>query len=278
MKIIRFIFSKVFLKNLLFAIVFVAVVILGANLYLNSYTDHGESVEVPDLRGMKIEDIEGALSNTTLTYEIIDSVYNEGARGTVLEQLPPPSAQVKEDRSIYLTVNAMRQPMKEIKVKIGESFRIAQTKLNIDGIEYTTEYKPGVCNNCVLEMKYKGEEVETGTMIRRGDKITLVLGERGNQKVSVPRLFGLSLDSAEKVLTDNSLTLGFPFYDQDIETKEDSLNAKIYDQHPDGSGDTELRIGSPVDVWLTTKPLDSDSLSSQGQMVMPGDEANTTTP
>ncbi|MFZ6051040.1 PASTA domain-containing protein [Halocola ammonii] len=278
MKIIRFIFSKVFLKNLLFAIVFVAVVVLGANLYLNSYTDHGESVEVPDLRGMKIEDIEGALANTTLNYEIIDSVYNEGARGTVLEQLPPPSAQVKEDRSIYLTVNAMRQPMKELKVKIGESFRIAQTKLNIDGIEYTTEYKPGVCNNCVLGMKYEGKEVETGTKIRRGDKITLVLGERGNQKVSVPRLFGLSLDSAEKVLADNSLTLGFPFFDQDIETKEDSLNAKIYDQHPEGSGDEELRIGSPVDVWLTTKSLDSDSLSSQGQMGMPDDEANTTTP
>jgi hypothetical protein len=85
MKIIRFIFSKVFLKNLLIALVFVAVVIFGANIYLSSYTDHGETVEVPDLRGMTLEDVESTLSSSTLTFEVIDSVYNEGQRGTVLE-------------------------------------------------------------------------------------------------------------------------------------------------------------------------------------------------
>jgi beta-lactam-binding protein with PASTA domain len=278
MKIIRFIFSKVFLKNLLIALVFVAAVILGANIYLSSYTDHGETVEVPDLRGMTLEDVESTLSSSTLTFEVIDSVYNEGQRGTVLEQLPPPASQVKEDRSIYLTVNAQRQPMTEIKVKIGESFRIAQTKLNIDGIEYTTEYKPGVCSNCVLGIKYQGKDVETGTEIRRGDKITLILGERGNEKVSVPGLFGLSLDSAEMVLTDHSLTVGSQIYDQGIQTRQDSLDARIYDQYPDHSDDQELRIGSPVDVWLTTKPLNTDTLSSSEGADMQNTDNNTTAP
>lgn len=275
MKIVRFVFSKVFLKNLLMFVFLLALLIVGANIYLNAYTDHGETLEVPELRGMTLEEVETLLEASSLQYEISDSVYSEGARGTVLEQLPPPQAKVKEDRIIYLTINSTKQPMKELKVKEGESFRIAQTKLKIDGIDYKTEYQPGICNDCVLKMMYNGKEIETGTQIRRGDQITLVLGERGNQKVTVPRLYGMSIDSAEKVLIDNSLTLGSLLYDNDIETKEDSLSAKIYDQHPDRSDDKELRIGSPVDVWLTTKPLETEQDTARQDQI---EDPNLNTP
>lgn len=260
MGILRFVFSRTFVKHLISIALLILLLVAGVYFYLQFYTSHSTSFDVPDLKGMSIDEVEQALLDTQLKFEVIDSVYNEGAFGTVLDQIPEPGSKVKSERVIFLTVNAKTHPMKTMNVKIGETLRIAATKLDILGLEYETIYKPDFCNNCVLEILYKGKAISAGDKVRRGDKVVLVLGEKGNEFVSVPSLFGMPLDSAKQVLTRASLTIGYPFYDSDISNKEDSLNARVYKQSP-SSANAELRVGSPVDVWLTTKNVALDDNS-----------------
>lgn len=259
MNIFGFIFSKVFVKNLLYSFVAVGVIVGFFVIWLGSYTGHNDFVEVPDLRGILPEEAAAQLDELGLAFEIIDSVYNEGAQGTILEQIPEPGSRVKESRKLFVTVNSSNPPMKKVNVKIGESLRIAATKLGILGVAFTTEYKPDICSDCVLSMKYQGKDFKSGDLVKKGDKIVLVLGQRGDEKMPVPSLIGLSLDSAEFRLTRSSLALGYPFYDLDVLTEEDSSNARIYRQSPSSSAEPALRIGSQVDIWLSLKPISADT-------------------
>jgi beta-lactam-binding protein with PASTA domain len=255
MNLFSFIFSKIFFKNLLYALVGVLVLTGFFVLWLSFYTSHSNFVEVPDVRGKMPEEVMEQLDDMGLGFEIIDSVYNEGSQGTILEQIPEPGSKVKESRKLFVTVNASHPPMKKVNVRLGESLRIAATKLGILGIAYSTEYRPDICDDCVLAMKYKGKNFESGDLVKKGDKIVLVLGQRGDQKMPVPSLIGASLDTAEQRLARASLAVGYPFFDADVITADDSANARIYRQSPSASAEPFLRIGSPVDVWLSLKPV-----------------------
>jgi len=254
MSLFQFVFSRIFIRNLLLYAGGVLVLVFIVVFWLRLYTGHNDMVEVPDIRGMKPEEASTILAERGLLYSIIDSVYNEGEQGTVLEQIPEAGSKVKESRTLFITVNSSVPPMKKVNVRIGETLRIASTKLSILGIGFDTEYKPDICNDCVLAMKYKGKEIKTGDSVRKGDKIKLILGQTGTGTAMVPNLYGLSLDSAERALTMASLTLGYPFYDGDVLSAEDSLKARIYTQTPKTDKEGIL-VGSPVDVWLTVRPL-----------------------
>ncbi|MFQ5335347.1 MAG: PASTA domain-containing protein, partial [Flavobacteriales bacterium] len=73
--------------------------------FLDYYTNHGESLTVPDFEGLKIAELDEFCKAHQLNYVIIDSIYDlKRERGTVADQIPPPESQVKEGRKIYLTV------------------------------------------------------------------------------------------------------------------------------------------------------------------------------
>ena len=68
--------------------VFVIVAIPVLVLYmLDSFTHHGEKIEVPNVVGKSVYDAEAMLKDRDLMAMVIDSVYNKQApRGSVLEQ------------------------------------------------------------------------------------------------------------------------------------------------------------------------------------------------
>src|SRR5689334_5867694 len=75
-------------------------------IYLPGTTNHGESITVPDLTGMKLEELSDFLSQHELRYEIDDSTYSEEYPPlTILRQYPRAGAAVKENRVIYVSVN-----------------------------------------------------------------------------------------------------------------------------------------------------------------------------
>src|SRR5690349_6207439 len=97
-----FLKSKIFLANLLLALVFVIAAFGLTYQYMGSYTHHGESISVPDLRGLKKERLETFVSDKHLRYSIVDSLFElDKAPGTVVDQDPPPGSKVKESRTIY---------------------------------------------------------------------------------------------------------------------------------------------------------------------------------
>ena len=110
-----FIRSKAFRRNIIGALVLFVLLFFGLNIWLGSYTKHGETIIVPQLKGLSMEKTEKTLKEAGLAFEIVDSLYELGkSPGTVIEQDPASKTLVKMGRTIYLTVNASKPP----KVKV----------------------------------------------------------------------------------------------------------------------------------------------------------------
>ena len=55
MKLIKFIFSKVFLLQLILAVVVIVILVFGSLKYLDIKTSHNETIEVPDLSKFELD-------------------------------------------------------------------------------------------------------------------------------------------------------------------------------------------------------------------------------
>src|SRR5690554_2145979 len=75
-KLGNFIISRKFIINfVLFCLVWV-VVIWGSAKYFDSYSRHGETIDVPSLLNNNVKDIEVLIGDRDIRYEILDSIYN----------------------------------------------------------------------------------------------------------------------------------------------------------------------------------------------------------
>ena len=94
------------LKNIFFIIISsVSIVLFLFNLYFPILTNHGETITVPDLKGLNYIEIDDFLSKRNLKYEIIpdSSFTSEYAPLSVIFQNPIYGEKVKEYRKIFET-------------------------------------------------------------------------------------------------------------------------------------------------------------------------------
>ncbi|GIV32878.1 MAG: hypothetical protein KatS3mg031_0413 [Chitinophagales bacterium] len=253
MSIIDFLRSKYFWINLVAAVAVVLLLVQGAMWYLKAYTHHGETITVPDLRGLTIDEVSTLLQNRRLDYFIMDSSYVVGKPPlTVLDQDPPPLSKVKENRKVYVTVNSTVPPKVKMPSLVNKNLRVVTPILESLGLQVgELIYRPDLGLNVVLEQRYNGREIEPGTLVPKGSKIDLVLGNGlGDTTVDVPNLIGRTLEEAKWVLTSSNLNLGFVKWDNTI---TDSSTAVVYRQLPeyDPAAPQRLNYGEPVDIFLT---------------------------
>ncbi len=249
-QLISFFRSKTFLINIGLAILLAIVIGFGISAWLNKFTLHGESISVPDVRGLKLNRLDRFLADKSLQYKIIDSIFDLGKPpGVIIEQDPAPASKVKENRTLYLTINASHPPNVKMPNLIDVSYRQAEAILNSFGLKVgQLIYKPDLAKNAVLEQLYKSSRIAPGIDIPKGSTIDLVLGDGlGNVDVPVPDLSGLTRGEALFVLKGSSLNIGIVHYDG---TVRDSSNAKVYKQEPDASDDGILKQGEAVDIYL----------------------------
>ncbi len=275
MRFLRFIISKVFIKNLALAILIIVISLLSVFLYLRVYTRHGQSLSVPNFRGLGPEEVARMAEVRNLRFEITDSVYSdEYPRGTVVEQNPKPEFKVKENRTIFLTMNAVTPEMVRMPDVMNVSLRQATAILETAGLEVgKLTYVPDIAVNNVLKQKFEGDEIEPGTRIPKGSVIDLALGRGLSEATTLaPDLIGLDLQEAKNLITSRFLNLGAIIYDQSFENKEDSSGAFIWKQKPEYDDKSFLNLGSTMDIWVTvdsTKLPQPDTLST-----IPEDEQN----
>jgi eukaryotic-like serine/threonine-protein kinase len=266
--LLAFIRTKVFLYNLFAAIVGIILLLWLVSLLLGGYTHHGESLSVPDLRGLAYNQVNDVLSKTTFEYAIIDSMYNPDKRPlTVLDQTPEPDQQVKEGRIIYLTVNSRKAPTVKMPELRDNSLKQATLILQSYGLRLgQTIYKPDLAKDAVLDQLYYNHTIAAGWEIPKGSVIDLVLGDGlGQTTVEVPNLVGLTLNEAKGALQMASLAVGAVLPDNTV--MGDTLSAYIYKQSPAfGSTTDSLKAGEPVDIYITKdKNKLPDSLKKQDQ-------------
>ncbi|HXH19671.1 MAG TPA: PASTA domain-containing protein [Chitinophagales bacterium] len=271
MGFLDFIRTKHFWINLFIAGLLLFMIVRVTMSSLKGYTRHGKYIVVPDLTTMPVHEVDSLLASLRLSDTIIDSVYLEGLKQeVVVEQDPPPGSSVKENRKIYLTVNAKLPPKVNMPDLKDKSFRQALLELQRSGLRLgDTTYRHDLGRDVVLDQYFSGKYIEPGTLVPKGARISLVLGDGlGESKVDVPNLIGLTREEAKWTLKNFNLNIGDVDWDK---TVKDSATAVIYKQVPDFSPDSsqQLNFGESVDIYLTQtlpdflKQFSADSTKKQ---------------
>lgn len=267
--IIAFLTSKVFFKHVLAYILLVVLLFVGLSIFLGSYTRQGQTFDVPDFVGDKvnIQDIDLYMKEIPLAYEVVETVFRTDLpEGTVFFQQPGPTArtgmQVKKNRSIKLRVST-RSKMVEMPDLAGKaSIRFAEQKLVNRGLKVSIEYVYSAeGKNQVLEQKYNGKRIEPGTIVPYGAKIVLVVSKgKGDAEIELPNMIGLTICEARQRLESVNVVASFVCIDCDPGNADQECQAIIYVQEPDHEYFTKISVGESMvfKAWLIA-PEDIDS-------------------
>ena len=257
-KIRDFVWSKHFLKHLGLIIITYIVVVSFVIIYLDSYTNHGQKIEVPNLVGKNVNSIQGLLEENDLQYAVIESVYDPTKpEGTIYEQDPLPTSKstvfVKEGRIIRLRITK-KSDLVEVPNLINKSERFALQVLQNRGLKYKIEYQASnEDDGAVLFQKFKGKTIKDGQKIQIGSVILLIIGRNeAGPPVQIPNLYGLTIFAARDSIQKFS-NLTFIAICPDCLNSEDSLNARVNEQTPEFIEGVLSPSGSSVTVFASPK-------------------------
>ena len=179
MNLLKYFFSRYFLKQAFVASLFFGTIIAIVFIYLNISTNHNNYIKVPDLKGLSIENVAEILNKNKLKFEISDSTFfnPDFPKFVVLEQIPIASSEVKKNRKIYLTINPANFGNVEIPEIIQITKRSAISSLlssNLNIGEITLIDNIG--KDMVLDVIYQGEKIFPGQKIPMSSELALILG------------------------------------------------------------------------------------------------------
>ena len=254
MNFFRFLITKKFLRHLGLAVALGIILLLGTLVWLKIYTHHGQTITVPNLAGLTLDEVADVTSSRRLRFQVIDSVFStEMPRGTVLKQNPVANSTVKKNRTIFLTMNAINLEMVSMPRLVGLSIRQARLALQNAGLILgDIEYRPDYAINNVLQQMVGDSVINEGTEITKGAVINLVLGMGLSEETTrIPDLVGVLYTEATELIADYFLNVGAVTYDESMENEEDSAQAFIWRQYPEFEEFKRMNMGMEVDIWLT---------------------------
>jgi beta-lactam-binding protein with PASTA domain len=235
----------------------IAVLFLGFFfVYLPYTTNHGQTITVPDVSKLSVDEMRNILDDRNLRYEVTDCTFVAGAQPlTVIEQYPRANAKVKEDRKIYLKVTKRVAPMVAMPSLVDMIDRSAIRMLESMGLqEGDRTYVPDVAKNSVLRQLYNGKEIAAGTPIPKGSKIDLEIGDGlGNTMFDIPNVVGLPLDEAEAAIRGSNLKIGTKISVDDPEKEVGT----VVRQRPEARPGERIRVGETMDLWVVG-PIESN--------------------
>jgi beta-lactam-binding protein with PASTA domain len=180
MSLRKYLTSKVFVAQVLAAIVIIGVLSYLFFHWITFITNHGNEITVPNLAKMNAEQVDEKLDELDLDYQIIDTVdYNPNfPKLTVVQQEPTAGSKVKGGRTIYVKINASTFKMVAVPDLIEKTYRQAVPTLKAIGLqEGSIKYVPYIGKDMVLEMWMNGKKIKPGTRVLKSSKIDLVLGD-----------------------------------------------------------------------------------------------------
>jgi len=175
----RFLKSRTFFIQLGLALLAIVLLVFVLLRWLNSTTNHGEFVEVPDFSKMSVMDMRKAVEDAKLRYEVLDSAnFNpDYPRFSIIEQDPAAGNKVKENRKIYLTVNPSGYKKVTLPNVIQVTQRNAASMLRAVGLDVQrVTYIDQIGKDMVYYIKFKGKQVSPGEKLPKTSKVELVCG------------------------------------------------------------------------------------------------------
>ena len=231
------------------------------SFFLPSKTLHGQSLAVPKLVGMSLEEAKKYLEERNLDFVVKDSVFSgKMPPHTILEQHPQAGTKVKAGRRIHLVITPKSTPPTKIPALIDVSFETAKRRLErADLVLGDISYKPDIRHNTVIGITFNGKVITNGASVPKGSRIDLVIGGKSNEAFDVPNLTGMPQEEAQMLISALKLELGVINYiydepDQDIGT--------VLRQSPSASGEmvgdslvnAQIHAGEIIDIWVIGSP------------------------
>lgn len=176
----QFLLSFTFFKQVAIALLIVVACLFLFMYWIGFTTNHGQEITVPNLGKLTLEQAEEKLEELDLDYELLDTVdYNAAfPELTIVQQDPRAGAKVKENRVIYVKINASGYAKVRLPDLVQKTYRQAVPTLKALGLEVgDTSYIPNLAKDMVLEMKINGSPVRAGQQVTKTTKIDLVLGD-----------------------------------------------------------------------------------------------------
>jgi beta-lactam-binding protein with PASTA domain len=179
MNFLKFLISKTFLKNLIAAVILIAVIIFGLKLYLNLYTHHNEYHLVPDLRKKSFEEAKKILEERKMNIVIVDTVeYNpKYPKYSVVEQNPRKDDKVKVGRKIYVKLNNSAFAKVSFPDILGKTKRQAIALLKASGLQPGKISRKPYFAEVVLYAIHQKDTLKAGQKIPKTSVVNLIIGD-----------------------------------------------------------------------------------------------------
>lgn len=236
----------------LIAVLSFLILLLFFYVYLPVTTHHGDTITVPDLTGMKINELEEFLEDKELRFIVDDSNYVEGkAPLSVLVQDPLAGSKVKVNRRIHITINSTTPPLEKIPEVIDISMKQVTKMLLSLGFKIGQQkYVPDMAANVVIKIGNKGnyynkEDLRRGILLPRGSLIDFEIGDgMGKDSFDMPNVLGKTLEEAEVILRGSGLGVNIQYDSQSTQPE-----GTVTKQKPSAAGQI-VKIGTMVDIWV----------------------------
>lgn len=180
MSLKKFLLSFTFFKQLVLAFLIICASLFLFMYWISFTTNHGEEITVPNLSKLTLEEAEDKLDELDLDYELLDTVdYNSTFPiHSIVQQDPLPGSKVKQNRVIYVKINASGYSKVRLPDLVQKTYRQAVPTLKALGLEVgDTTYIPNLAKDMVLEMKVAGKPIKAGQQVLKMTKVDLVLGD-----------------------------------------------------------------------------------------------------
>ena len=243
----RFLFINIGCIVAVFVVAFIAF-----DIWLDSYTDHGENVTVPDFHGLDFDAAQILAAKDGLQVKVNDTLsVDDVAPGAIVDHFPSANSKVKRGRTIYLSINSTTPVMVIMPKVTNVSLRQATQMLENKGLRIgVIEYKPDFANNYVFEQRYNLKTIEPGTKIPKGSAVDLLVGQGGDGVVvAIPSLLGLPWSAISDSLMVRGLNIN-PIFNAEVRTKDDTLRARVIRQSPAYVEGGKMTANETIDVWF----------------------------
>ncbi len=215
-----------------------------------AYTRHDVSVTVPEVTHRSFEAAKQTLQQNELRVEKQRTQrFNPNVpRGEVVDQTPPPGAQVKPGRRVYLTINQGQAPVVRVPRLDGISIREARNRLSALGLqagEVNPDSIPAPYPNTITR-----QSPAPSDSLRKGATVDLWYSQGlSTTLTTVPDVSGLTLRAARDTLLQRQLR--FVVVDAPADSAlADSLRIRAQNRPP-GS---RVRAGTELRIFTQTTP------------------------
>jgi beta-lactam-binding protein with PASTA domain len=226
--------------------------------WLKCYTNHGESIQVPNYIGMNLQEAARKALDRDFNVEVSDSIFIPGkAPGEITMQDPAPESRVKEGRTIYFTVTKNNPDIIKLPDLTGGSddydlYSKKCTRLGLKPRVLARVADPKLEPNTIVDVIYNGDtithDIRYGFKVEMGATIDFIVSEQVTLTVTMPDCVCQTYDAAKFLITASNLSVGSVIKDATVTDEE---NAYVWRQNPKFTDGATMRVGEQIDLYLT---------------------------